>query len=155
MNFRKLFPIYRASKPEILPGFRTLQLPEKSEKRFLKPMLILLILMVSSLATMACEVHFNVSGEPKESYQSGDVFILEVKIVYTHRECEIQLADTKFLYKGIKILGATNWKELTPSTFVRQIKIQVTDEQAEEANLSITRKCSKEGVIGKFVVKRG
>lgn len=120
-----------------------------------RTILAVALLVAFSATTEACEVHFSVSGEQKTTYQPGDTFILEVKIVYTHRECEIQLSDTKFLFKGIKILGATNWKEMSPTTFVRQIKIQVTDEQVDEAGLSLARKCSKEGVIGKFTINKG
>ena len=121
---------------------------------FRRLVLLAAIMLLPVLTIQACEIHFNISGEKKEVYKAGDTFILEVNIVYTHRECEIKLSDTKFLYKGIKILGATPWKESTPTSFTRQIKIQVTDEPTDEVSLTLVRKCSKEGAIGKFNLKK-
>lgn len=102
----------------------------------------------------ACELKFVVSGEQKESYKAGEELIVEVTIVYTHRTCEIQLSDTKFTYEGMKILGATAWKEKAPNTFSRQIKILLLADALTEAKLNIVRKCSKEGAIGTLRISK-
>lgn len=114
----------------------------------LRILFTIVILIFTSVITNACELKFNISGEKKEGYKTGEELIVEVTVVYTHRTCEIQLADTKFTFEGIKILGATPWKEKTPATFVRQIKIQMLDDTLNEGMLAIVRKCSKEGVLG-------
>lgn len=122
-----------------------------------KPLLavaFLLILLAQPLLTDACELKFNISGEKKEVYKVGAEVIVEVEIVYTHRTCEIQLSDTKFTYEGMKILGATAWKEKAPNTFSRQIKLMLLDDSLTEAKLSIVRKCSKEGAIGSFKISK-
>lgn len=114
----------------------------------------LLILLAQPLLTDACELKFNISGEKKEVYKVGEEVIVEVEIVYTHRTCEIQLSDTKFTYEGMKILGATAWKEKAPNTFSRQIKLTLLDDSLPEAKLNIVRKCSKEGAIGSFKISK-
>ncbi len=114
----------------------------------------MLILSVGNI--LACEVTFSISGEQKASYRVGEEFIIEVKVVYTHRKCEIELSDTKFKYEGLKILGATPWKEKAPATFVRQIKVMVIEDSLAEANmfLTLSRTCSKEGVLGSIKVNK-
>jgi len=112
---------------------------------------ILLVLAFSLLiisASLGCELKFSITGENKTTYKPGEEVIVEIEVVYTHRKCEIELSDTKFTYSGIKILGATPWKEKNPATFSRQIKIQMLDDQKDEGILTISRKCSKEGVLG-------
>lgn len=112
------------------------------------------IYLLNPIVSQACELKFAISGEQKESYKAGEELIIEVTIVYTHRTCEIQLSDTKFTYEGMKILGATAWKEKAPNTFSRQIKISLLADALPEAKLNIVRKCSKDGVIGTFKVAK-
>jgi len=123
-------------------------------KKPLWVVVFLLILLAQPLLTDACELKFNISGEKKEVYKVGEEVIVEVEIVYTHRTCEIQLSDTKFTYEGMKILGATAWKEKAPNTFTRQIKLTLLDDSLPEAKLNIVRKCSKEGAIGSFKISK-
>jgi hypothetical protein len=120
-----------------------------------------LILTVAALSlflhpsiSKACDLKFGVSGEQKAVYKAGEELIIEVTIVYTHRTCEIQLSDTKFTYEGMKILGATAWKEKAPNTFSRQIKISLLADALPEAKLNIVRKCSKDGAIGTFKIAK-
>jgi hypothetical protein len=115
-------------------------------------LLILLILLAG--VSRACELKFNISGEKKEGYSAGAELIIEVTVVYTHRTCEIQLSDTKFTYEGIKILGATPWKEKSPASYVRQIKVLVLEDSLDEGILSIGRKCTKEGAFGSIKLKK-
>lgn len=114
----------------------------------------LLCTVLQPIVSQACELKFAISGEQKESYKAGEELIIEVTIVYTHRTCEIQLSDTKFTYEGMKILGATAWKEKAPNTFSRQIKISLLADALPEARLNIVRKCSKDGVVGTFKISK-
>ncbi len=116
--------------------------------------IFLFIHLLNPIVSQACELKFAISGERKESYKPGEELIVEVTIVYTHRTCEIQLSDTKFTYEGMKILGATSWKEKAPNAFSRQIKISLLADLLPEAKLNIVRKCSKDGVIGTFKVSK-
>lgn len=119
--------------------------------------IIFLVALVMAIwgESHACELKFNISGGQKETYKSGEEVIIEITITYTHRKCEIELSDTKFTYEGIKILGATPWKEKAPATFSRQIKVLVLEDTLKEGVLSIGRKCSKEGVFGSIKLQKG
>ena len=124
------------------------------QKRFIQLSLLAFFMLVQPAITRACELKFSISGEKKEVYKIGEELIVEVTVVYTHRTCEIQLSDTKFTYEGMKILGATTWKEKAPNTFARQIKLSLLDDSLDQASLTITRKCSKEGAIGTFRISK-
>lgn len=125
-----------------------------SKNKLLFSVLFVLFLLAQPIGSQACELKFNISGEKKEVYKVGSEVIVEVEIVYTHRTCEIQLSDTKFTYEGMKILGATAWKDKAPNTFSRQIKLMLLDDSLTEAKLNIVRKCSKEGAIGSFKISK-
>lgn len=124
------------------------------QKRFIYLLLFVAFFLLQHTISQACELKFSVSGEQKGSYKSGDELIVEVTVVYTHRTCEIQLSDTKFTYEGMKIIGATAWKEKAPNTFSRQIKISLLADALPEAKLSVTRKCSKDGALGTFKISK-
>jgi len=119
-----------------------------------KIFLITALFIANISASQACELRFNISGERKAGYKAGEELIVEITVVYTHRKCEIELSDTKFTYEGIKILGATPWKEKVPATYVRQVKILMLDDALEEGILSVGRKCSKEGAFGSIKLKK-
>ncbi|MDP2423680.1 MAG: hypothetical protein U1C46_02545 [Bacteroidales bacterium] len=121
----------------------------------MKKLFLSVILMLGLMATShACEVKYDISGEKKETYKAGEELIVEVTVVYTHRVCEIELADTKFTYDGMKILGATQWKEKSPGTYTRQVKLELLKDDKKEATLTLTRKCQKEGGIGTLKLKK-
>ncbi|MDP3436820.1 MAG: hypothetical protein Q8S04_06220, partial [Bacteroidales bacterium] len=85
-------------------------------------------LLIATLVTtvgLACEIKLSITGDKKEFYKEGDEVIVEAVVIYTHRVCELTLSDTKFTADGLKILGATPWKESSPGTFTRQLKVQV------------------------------
>lgn len=117
--------------------------------------IILLVALVGFLIGRgyACELNFKISGDKKEAYKAGEELIVEVTVTYTHRKCELELSDTKFTYDGIKIIGATQWIEKTPGSFTRKIKVSVLDTAANEASLTVSRKCNKEGALGSFKIK--
>lgn len=121
----------------------------------MKKIVFLVAILIAILGeSHACELKFNISGEKKEVYKAGEEVIIEVIITYTHRKCEIELSDTKFTYEGIKILGATPWKEKAPATYARQVKVLILNDSLENGVLSIARKCSKEGVFGSIKLKK-
>lgn len=111
---------------------------------------ILAILILSSFISIsACEIAFDIEGGKKESYKAGDEFSINVKVNLTHRVCKIAAKDTKFKYDGMKIIGATEWKEAGPGVFTRTIKVKLTGDQ-DKVKLVATRTCDKEGGLGVF-----
>jgi hypothetical protein len=118
--------------------------------------LFLLLVLVSAFLTNtnACELKFSISGDKKEVYKAGEEVIIEIQMVLTHRICEIELSQSKFSFEGLKVLGATPWKEIRQGTFIRQVKIQISDDAKSEAKLALTRKCSKEGGYCEIIFKK-
>lgn len=112
---------------------------------------VLLTVMIGWLFTsdgLACEVHIQIKGGQKESYQSGDEVIFEVTVFLTHHDCPEGIKATKFDGEGLKLLGATKWKEIATGTFVRLIKAEVTAAENGAGALHARRKCDKEGGYG-------
>jgi len=111
-----------------------------------KLIVFLFLIVLVTCHAFACEINLTVSKDcKKEAYQSGDEVIIEVQVQFTHRVCPLGIKMTKFTYENLKILGATEWTEVKPGLFTRQIKAIVTDEKAGVAKLSAIRKCEKEG----------
>lgn len=103
----------------------------------------------------ACEIEFTVMGdEKKESFKVGDEIIVKVEVVYTHRVCPEGIENTKFKYEGVKVLGATKWKEIANGKFERKLKLKVVEGGEKELVLEAIRKCDKEGGYGKLTLKR-
>ena len=104
----------------------------------------------------ACEIEFTVLGdEKKESFKAGEEIIVKVDVVFTHRICPEGIENTKFKYEGVKILGATKWKETANGKFERKLKIKVLEGTTPELVLEAIRTCDKEGGYGKLKLKRG
>ncbi len=120
--------------------------------------IMLLGLLIFSIGiTKACEITLNVSGEAKETYQEGDVLIIEVKVVFTHRTCPLSVTDSKFKYQGVKILGATDWEKVTDMEYTRKLKVQVLKQKSDkekDPQITVVRSCDKEGGMGSIVIKR-
>jgi hypothetical protein len=115
--------------------------------------LIILMVIVPFCWSSACDIKFSIPGENK-TYKTGEEVIIEVTVTLTHRNCHTDITDTKFTYEGLKILGATDWKETQPGTYVRRIKTQVLKNQSEEAKLIASRKCDKDGGYGVCKLKK-
>ena len=114
-------------------------------------MTIFLPLMVGWLSTsdvLACEVHIKVKGGQKESYRTGDEVVFEVTVFLTHHDCPEGIKATKFNGEGLKLLGATKWKEIATGTYVRLVKAKVTAAKDGAGALHARRKCDEEGGYG-------
>jgi hypothetical protein len=123
----------------------------------MKKVIILLTLFVlATCQLMACEIRFSIREDcKKETYQSGDEVVINIQVQFTHRVCTEGIKKTKFTCENLKILGATEWKEIKPGLYSRQIKATITDEKAEEkAKITAVRKCDKEGGYGVCTLKK-
>lgn len=120
----------------------------------LKRFFVLLILSVAigSWAD-ACDFAFRVNGNKKECH-AGDVIEVAVDLTLTHRVCNVAPAQTKFKIDGIKVLSASEWKQLSPTKYERIIKMQVLKDNKKNITLLATRTCSKEGGTGIFTMPK-
>lgn len=112
------------------------------------------LLFFFSVAGIACEIKINVIGDQKASYQQGDELTLKVTVVYIHRICELELSDTKFLADGLKVLSASDWTEVDPVTFTRELKVKVLPDGKKTGVLNIERNCNKDGGFGTFKINK-
>lgn len=73
----------------------------------------------------------------------GSVDVITITYTQTHRNCTLPLKKTEFKAEGMKIVGATPWKEVKRSTFVRKFKVKYL--QPGEATFNVIRNCSRGG----------
>lgn len=93
----------------------------------------------------ACEILIKIKSGEKPAYQTGDEIVFEVTVYLTHHDCPEGIKATQFSGEGLKLLGATKWKEVALGTYVRLVKTQVTAARDGAGALHARRKCDKEG----------
>jgi len=113
---------------------------------------LLLFTLLAVFTASACEIEFKTVGDAKEVYAEGDIIIVKLTVVLTHRNCPEGMEATKYDYPGFKVLGATEWKEVKPGTFERKFKLQVIKPVDGKSTFSAIRTCHKEGGNGTFTV---
>ena len=69
-------------------------------------------------------------------------------VFLTHHDCPEGIKATKFSGDGLKLLGATKWKEVATGTYVRLVKTKVTSAKGGAGALHARRKCDQEGGYG-------
>jgi len=111
--------------------------------------LFALIFCMTSLSALACHFEFTTEGN-KKSCKPSEEFVLNVKLVLTHRTCAVAPAQTKFKTDGFTVVSATTWKEASPGVWTRQIKVKVNPDAKKKMTLTATRTCDKEGGLGTY-----
>jgi len=106
------------------------------------------ILIIAVFTALSCEIEFEIQGTKKETYKSGDEIIVKVKVVLTHRVCNVAMNNTKYDTKGLEILGGTDWKEVSPGVWERKLKMKASSTKNGKLILTVTRSCDKEGGTG-------
>ena len=102
----------------------------------------------------ACEIEIKIDpASKKEVYKSGDEVVLIVTVTHSHRVCKLEIDETKFVTEGLKILAATDWKEISNGVFQRKMKLQVLGSSNGKLVFKATRKCSKEDSVGTILLK--
>lgn len=123
--------------------------------KYLLTTLFFVSVLLAGQKVEACEIEFTILGdESKKSFKAGDEIIVQIDVVFTHRVCPEGIENTKFKYEGVKILGATKWKETSNGKFERKLKLQVLEGDEKEMILEAIRKCDKEGGYAKLNIKR-
>lgn len=123
--------------------------------KYLITAFFLISVLLAGQQVEACEIEFTVLGDDKkESYKVGDEIVVKIDVIFTHRVCPEGIENTKFKYDGVKVLGATKWKEIANGKFERKLKLKVVEGNNPNLTLEAIRKCDKEGGYGKISVKR-
>lgn len=121
----------------------------------MKKIMVLSILMtLTTFQLLACDISLSIPKDSvKEVYKAGDEVVIDVQIQFNHRVCPVEIKKTKFTYENLKILGATDWKEIKPGYYTRQIKVKIekiSDAKDGQAKISAVRTCDKEGGYAVF-----
>ena len=112
-------------------------------------------LFVASIPTLtqACEIDFEILKNEKAIYDTSEVFVAKVNVILTHRSCPIALKKTKFKTEGLKIVGATDWKQISTMKWERKLKVKVTGSDDGKVFINAVRTCDKDGGFGSLKVK--
>lgn len=103
----------------------------------------------------ACDIEFKVLDQyKKEIYSVNDELVVELSVVLTHRKCDIDINDSKISADGVKIIGATKWKEIKPGLLVRKLKLKVLETANSEIIVRCKRTCDKEGGYSELSLKK-
>src|SRR5574344_2723122 len=114
----------------------------------IKKMILMMIFISSAFAAAnACDFDFKVNDN-KKSCRPGEVLEVTVELSLTHRVCNVAPSQTKFKIDGFKVVGASEWKQISPTKYVRTIKIEVLNDKKKDIKLMAIRTCSKEGGSG-------
>ncbi|MBT4500449.1 MAG: hypothetical protein HOC74_22160 [Gemmatimonadetes bacterium] len=116
--------------------------------RLLGRLLVAVVGIFLAIPAWGCEIEVKTKGAQKEVYAEGEELVLAVEVFLTHKDCPEGIKATKYQTEGLKILGATPWKETSPGRFVRFFKVSVTSAQGGEGAFHARRKCEKEGGYG-------
>ncbi|MCK4617694.1 hypothetical protein KAT45_02200 [Candidatus Aerophobetes bacterium] len=101
----------------------------------------LLAMVMISLPSLACEFTFNYE---RIEAPIGTVGEIGVRIEKTHQKCTMDdPLDYQFDWKGIQILGETDWEEIDPQLYEKWFQVSLSS--IGEGFLKISRDCSKEG----------
>ena len=114
-------------------------------------LLFLLGLFLVSFSTKeakACDIEFEILKGEKAKYVAGDIIIIKVNVKLTHRTCPVAIKKTKFKMNGLKVIGATEWKQLSAMEYERKLKIQVESNKDGKLVFNAVRTCDKDGGFG-------
>lgn len=106
-----------------------------------KIVLSLFFILFSIIAILACDISITVQGQHKDKYKTGDEIVLKVRVSLLHKNCAINISDTKFNQEGVKIISGTEWVKVEPTVWERTIKLQITAKHGEKAKFSVVRPC--------------
>jgi len=122
-----------------------------------KAVLILLLGTIlfsfSAQETQACEINFEIVKGKKETYKVGDIIVVRVIVTLTHRSCPEALKKTKFKMNGLKVLGATEWKQIATMDHERKLKLQVLSNKDGKLVFNAIRTCDKDGGFGSLILE--
>lgn len=114
-----------------------------------------MLLLTASYAGFACEIEMKIAdGNNKDVYSPGDIIIIELTIVNTHRDCHEQIEKAQIMADGCKVMAATPWKELKTGTYFRKLKVVILPDGGNNLQLVCKRSCDKDGGFGKLILPK-
>ena len=123
-------------------------------KNLKKSKIVVFLLFAFTLALFsheeakACEIEFEIVKGKKDKYEAGDIIVLKVVVTLTHRTCPIGLKKTKFKMNGLKVVGATDWKQISAMVHERKLKVEILSNKDGKLVVNAVRTCDKDGGFG-------
>ena len=111
-------------------------------------MLGLFFFSFSTQEAKACEIEFEIVNGKKATYETGDIIVVKVLVTLTHRVCPEALEKTKFNMNGMKVVGATGWKQVSAMDYERKLKIEIKSNKDGKLIFNAIRTCDKDGGFG-------
>ena len=115
----------------------------KNSKTLFSLILVNSLLFISTGSALACQMEVERKSPADSTPAVGSDDVITVTYTQTHRNCTLPLKKTEFKAEGMKIVGATPWKEVKRGTFVRKFKVKYL--QPGEATFNVIRNCSRGG----------
>jgi hypothetical protein len=103
-----------------------------------------ILAIITIIPLIACDITLKVNKE-KSKYKIGDEIIVKVTVVLIHRDCKVNIQNTQYKKEGLDIVSGTEWKETSPGTWERKLKIKITENNANKASLTVYRTCDRGG----------
>ncbi len=124
-------------------------------KKLLQSIIIMIIAFMFILPKQAkaCEIDFEILKNEKAVYDTSDIFVAKVNVILTHRSCPEALSKTKFKSEGLKIVGATDWKQISSMKWERKLKVKVTGTDNGKVFINAIRTCDRDGGFGSLKLK--
>jgi len=105
-------------------------------------------LLIIPKEASACDITFKVIKGEKEAYNKGDTITVVVDLNLTHRSCPVAIKETKFKTKGLKVIKATSWKQITSMKYKRKLLIVIGESKKGILMINAIRTCEKDGGFG-------
>jgi hypothetical protein len=120
---------------------------------YFKKIIVLLLVLALPLIGSACDITCSVDGPLKASYKAGEVVIITIQVERPHRNCPVDINDTKITVSGMEITSATNWVNVSGKIWERKLKVTITNKKQGKAIIRATRTCTKEGGAGELTLE--
>lgn len=103
-----------------------------------------ILALIAFTPLIACDITLTVD-KAKKKYKTGSEVVVRIKVVFIHRNCSVNIKNTQYKNQGVDILSGTDWKETSPGTWERKLKLKITEAKEKEASLTVFRTCNREG----------
>jgi hypothetical protein len=106
---------------------------------------LMLVFLVFTFSTFACEMNFEIVKGGKANYSKNDEIVVKLKVEKTHRNCKKSIEETEIKTNGAEITSATKWNQVSPGVWERKLKIKITNPKSGKATINAERTCDKDG----------
>lgn len=110
--------------------------------------LVIILLLMTALIGMSCDFKIEAATQ---TINKGDEFYIKITVFQDHTfKCVLPSeAEYKFNSENIKLLGMTEWEEISKNTLQTWLKVKALD--YGDGWVKISKNCKKEGYEEKLI----